>query len=64
MPFEQFLAARMFAPLGMVEADFWVPPDKAHRLVPWVYTNGTSTRGPAFKMPDSEFFMNGYLTPG
>ncbi len=61
VPFEQFLATRVFAPLGMVDTDFWVPPDKAHRLVPWVYTNGTSGV-PAFTMPDSEFFLNGYLT--
>jgi len=32
MPFDVFLKERLFGPLGMVDTDFWVPPDKAHRL--------------------------------
>jgi CubicO group peptidase (beta-lactamase class C family) len=31
-PFEQFLKERMLDPLGMNDTDFFVPPDKAHRL--------------------------------
>jgi CubicO group peptidase (beta-lactamase class C family) len=32
MPFETFLKERLFAPLGMVDTDFHVPPEKHHRL--------------------------------
>jgi len=32
LPFEDFLQERMFAPLGMVDTAFWVPPDKVARL--------------------------------
>ena len=32
MPLDQFFAERIFAPLGMTEAAFWVPEDKAARL--------------------------------
>ncbi len=32
VPFEQFLKQRIFEPLGMVDTDFYVPPEKAHRL--------------------------------
>jgi len=32
MPFEDFLAERIFAPLGMADTGFHVPPDKAPRL--------------------------------
>ncbi|HLZ05770.1 MAG TPA: serine hydrolase domain-containing protein [Bradyrhizobium sp.] len=32
MPFEQFLKERIFDPLGMVDTDFYVPANKAHRL--------------------------------
>jgi CubicO group peptidase (beta-lactamase class C family) len=32
MPFDQFLEQRLFRPLGMKEAGFWVPPGKAGRL--------------------------------
>jgi CubicO group peptidase (beta-lactamase class C family) len=31
-PFEQFLKERIFDPLGMVDTDFFVPADKAHRF--------------------------------
>ncbi|MGA7809571.1 serine hydrolase domain-containing protein [Bradyrhizobium sp.] len=31
-PFEQFLKEHIFDPLGMTDTDFFVPPDKAHRL--------------------------------
>ena len=32
MPFEEFLRARIFEPLGMIDTGFHVPPDKAWRL--------------------------------
>lgn len=32
VPFEEFLAERIFKPLGMVDTAFWVPGDKADRL--------------------------------
>ena len=32
LPFEDFLRQRIFAPLGMIDTDFHVPPDKASRL--------------------------------
>jgi CubicO group peptidase (beta-lactamase class C family) len=31
-PFEQYLKERIFGPLGMIDTDFYVPADKAHRL--------------------------------
>lgn len=31
-PFQQFLKERIFDPLGMVDTDFFVPKDKAHRF--------------------------------
>ena len=30
--FEEFLRERIFAPLGMLDTAFWVPPEKAGRL--------------------------------
>jgi CubicO group peptidase (beta-lactamase class C family) len=32
VPFDEFLERRLFKPLGMKDAGFWVPPDKAERL--------------------------------
>jgi len=32
MPFDRFLEERLFKPLGMKDAGFWVPTDGAHRL--------------------------------
>ncbi len=31
--FDAFLKARIFVPLGMVDTDFWVPPEKANRFI-------------------------------
>jgi CubicO group peptidase (beta-lactamase class C family) len=31
-PFDEFLQERIFAPLGMPDTGFWVPPEKASRL--------------------------------
>jgi len=33
LKFDQFLRARIFNPLGMVDTDFWVPPEKADRFI-------------------------------
>lgn len=39
-PLDQFLAERIFVPLGMVDTAFWVPPDKIHRLsANYAFTN-------------------------
>ena len=32
MPFETFLKQRIFEPLGMIDTDFWVPPQKVERF--------------------------------
>jgi CubicO group peptidase (beta-lactamase class C family) len=31
-PFDAYLKEKIFDPLGMVDTDFWVPPEKVHRL--------------------------------
>jgi CubicO group peptidase (beta-lactamase class C family) len=31
--FDAFLQSRIFKPLGMVDTDFWVPPEKAERFI-------------------------------
>ncbi len=31
-PFDEFLKERIFTPLGMVDTDFWVPPEKVSRF--------------------------------
>ena len=46
MPFDVFLKERLFGPLGMVDTDFWVPPEKAGRLA--------AVYGPAEEDPDLE----------
>ena len=40
MPFDQFLRERIFNPLGMNDTDFFVPPDKAHRLAACYSSDG------------------------
>lgn len=37
--FDEFLQDRIFAPLGMTDTAFWVPPEKADRLA-WMYKPG------------------------
>jgi len=32
-PLDEFFRERIFGPLGMDDTDFWVPPDKIHRLM-------------------------------
>src|SRR4051812_35651959 len=39
-PFEQFLKDRIFNPLGMTDTDFFVGPDKAHRLAACYVADG------------------------
>ena len=31
-PFDEFLKERIFTPLGMIDTDFWVPPEKVGAL--------------------------------
>ena len=31
-PFDEFLKERIFTPLGMIDTDFWVPPEKVARF--------------------------------
>ncbi|MEY2999879.1 MAG: hypothetical protein RL648_93 [Verrucomicrobiota bacterium] len=48
LPLDQFFAERIFAPLGMVDTHFYLPPEKADRLAV-VYSRGddaTLTRAP------------------
>ena len=33
MKFDAYLKSRIFTPLGMVDTDFWVPPEKADRFI-------------------------------
>ena len=33
LAFDEFLEQRIFSPLGMVDTDFWVPPEKADRFI-------------------------------
>ncbi len=33
LSFDAFLKQRIFSPLGMVDTDFWVPPEKADRFI-------------------------------
>lgn len=58
MPFDEFLRTQVLLPLGMVDTDFWVPPDKAHRLADLMFMNGTST--PSVKAPEWGFAGNNY----
>jgi len=37
MPFDRFLEERLLEPLGMKDAGFWVPPDRAQRLATVYY---------------------------
>ncbi len=40
MRFDEYLRAHIFEPLGMVDTDFWVPPEKQDRFVT-MYAPGT-----------------------
>jgi len=54
MPFDLFLKTRLFDPLGMTDTGFYLPADKAGRLVPVQYpVNGQWVRYPVtFYDPD------------
>ncbi len=39
MPFDQYLRKHLFYPLGMNDTWFYLPPEKADRLVPVQYQN-------------------------
>ena len=58
LPFEDFLRERVFAPLGMLDTAFWVPPEKVERLA--------AIYGPAQEgglKPLDEPLTARYLTP-
>ena len=57
-PFHQFLKERIFDPLGMVDTDFHVPAEKAHRLAA-CYSNNPPGK---MKLNDDPARSN-YLTP-
>jgi len=54
MPFDQFLQARLFEPLGMKDTSFYVPTEKADRVVPVQRPEGNRwvRLGPSFYDPD------------
>lgn len=43
-PFDEFLQARIFGPLQMVDTRFYVPADKVHRLLPLYRKDGEGMR--------------------
>ena len=45
MPLADFLKERIFAPLGMVDTDFYAPPEKAARLAA-IYGSPTNVDPP------------------
>ena len=47
-PFEEFLRERIFAPLGMKDTGFHVPPERIDRLPP-SYASDSAGRGPAVR---------------
>lgn len=57
-PFDAFLRERIFEPLGMVDTDFHVPPEKADRLA-WVYTPDESGR----LVPEEDRATSRFLRP-
>ena len=50
-PFDEFLHARIFKPLGMIDTDFVVPPEKMARFT----TSYTATRNGALRMFEYPF---------
>ena len=50
-PFDDFLHARIFKPLGMIDTDFAVPPEKMARFT----TSYTATRNGALRMFEYPF---------
>ena len=52
-PFDEFLKERIFNPLGMVDTDFWVPPEKAHRFAS-LYSPGKDGKLQVIPSPDGK----------
>ena len=52
-PFDEFLKERIFTTLGMVDTDFWVPPEKVHRLAA-LYGPGKDGRLQVIPSPDGK----------
>lgn len=63
MKFSDFLKARIFEPLGMVDTDFFVPPQKADRL-PTMYrpANMLDPTEPGLE-PSEDVMIGTYLAP-
>ena len=53
-PFGDFLHERIFAPLGMTDTGFWVPPDAVDRLPPQ-YTRDDSGELVVYDPPDGQW---------
>jgi len=54
MPLERFLETRLFAPLGMADTAFWVPPGKWDRFPVAHAMDPVSGRRVAFDRPDAD----------
>jgi CubicO group peptidase (beta-lactamase class C family) len=51
MPLDKFFKERIFEPLGMVDTDFYVPPEKEHRLAA-LYGHSREEPGPLMRRED------------
>ncbi|QIG78595.1 serine hydrolase domain-containing protein [Stakelama tenebrarum] len=61
-PFRQLLHDRIFAPLGMVDTDFWLPPEKRDRLASlYAWDEGTTKLA---KVPVAMYDAPPEYTPG
>jgi CubicO group peptidase (beta-lactamase class C family) len=60
MSFDRFLHERIFEPLGMVDTDFWVPPEKAQRLA---HVYGPDEKNPGCLKDLEPQDTNHYLKP-
>lgn len=61
--FGEFLAARIFSPLGMVDTDFWVAPDKVDRLCAlYVGVDLLDPTKPGLLRADDKPFPGAYLS--
>jgi CubicO group peptidase (beta-lactamase class C family) len=62
--FGAFIARRIFLPLGMVDTDFFVPPDKQQRLTTlYVGTDIADPMQPGLMRADAAPYPGAYLTP-
>lgn len=57
-----YLRAKLFVPLEMADTDFWVPPEKAHRLAQ-LYTSSAGVEGLANARDDEQFGGSYLLKP-